>query len=127
MNDINVTMNLSTEDRARLDRIIAALENSGTLYQAPAAQEPEKPAEMTPEVEPQVNTQPEPEPVKEEAKPAPTATKADIRTMVVKLVGAKKKDGVEKIIKSFAPSVTDLPDDKLDEVMAQLKALEVEA
>ena len=113
MNEIKVTTELCAEDRARLDRLIAALESAGTPYTAP-----ETPVEK-PKQEPAHECGERPaDPV------PPKATKADIRTKVVTLVGAKKKAEVESIIKAYAPSVTELPDDKLDEVMQKLTELE---
>lgn len=123
MNEMKVTLELCAEDRTRLDRILAALENIGTPFSAPV-EKAEKPVKKAPEEPKKAEPQPQPEPVKEEAKPAPTVTKADIRTKVVTLVGAKKKAEVEAIIKAYAPSVTELPDDKLDEVMQKLTELE---
>ena len=124
MNELKVTLELCAEDRTRLDRILAALENvtAPVVMTSTISAEAEKPAEKAPKVELPANTQPQPEPVKEEAKP--TATKAEIRSKVVALVGAKKKAEVEAIIKAYAPSVTELPDDKLDEVMQKLTELE---
>lgn len=128
MNEMKVTLELCTEDRARLDRILAALENIGTPVTTEPAPvvEVEKTTQKAPEAEPQVNTQPEPEAPKAEPKPAPTVTKDEIRTKVVALVNAKKKDQVMAIIKAHAASVTDLPEDKLDEVMQKLTELEKE-
>lgn len=129
MNEMKVTLELCAEDRTRLDRILAALEADAILahHPAPVAVEAKKPIEKAPEEPKKAEPQPQPEPVKEEAKPEPTVTKADIRTKVVALVGAKKKAEVEQIIKAYAPSVTELPDDKLGEVMAKLTELEVQA
>jgi len=125
MNEMKVTLELCAEDRTRLDRILAALESNGTPFAAPVA-EVEKPTQKAPEAKPQAITQPEPEAPKAEEKPAPKVTKDEIRTKVVALVNAKKKDQVMAIIKAHAASVTDLPEDKLDEVMEQLTALEKE-
>ena len=122
MNEIKVITELCAEDRARLDRILAALENKES---APAA-EVEKPEKKAPKLERYIAPNPEPEAPKVEEKPAPKVTKDEIRTKVVALVNAKKKDQVMAIIKAYAASVTDLPEDKLDEVMEQLTALEKE-
>lgn len=125
MNEMKVNLELCAEDRTRLDRILAALENIGTPFSAPVA-EVEKPTQKAPKAEPQVNTQPEPEAPKAEEKPTPTVTKDEIRMKVVALVNAKKKDQVMAIIKAHAASVTDLPEDKLDEVMQKLTELEAQ-
>ena len=121
MNEIKVTTELCAEDRARIDRLIAALESAGTPYTAvlSTTAEPEHVQVTEPELDPPHECGERPA----ESVP-PKTTKADIRTKVVTLVGAKKKAEVEAIIKAYAPSVTELPDDKLDEVMRQLTELE---
>lgn len=137
MNELKVTLELSAEDRANLDAIRQLFERTvNQLFErvcaaaempeeAPVA-EVEKPEKKAPKLERYIAPNPEPEAPKAEEKPAPKVTKDEIRTKVVALVNAKKKDQVMAIIKAHAASVTDLPDDKLDEVMAQLVDLEKE-
>lgn len=137
MNELKLTLELSAEDRANLDAIRQLMERTvNHLFEraCAAAEKPEaapvaeveKPEKKAPKLERFVAPNPEPEAPKTEEKPEPKVTKDEIRTKVVALVNAKKKDQVMAIIKAHAASVTDLPEDKLDEVMAQLVALEKE-
>lgn len=56
---------------------------------------------------------------------APKATKADVQAMVIKLAapGTGKKDAVKTIVNEYAKKVSEIPEDKLDEVMAKLNKL----
>lgn len=133
----SITINLSAEDRARLDRLAEVIE-AMTTPQAPQilgeSAEPEKenthPAEMEPtpfpeEIEPQAPVSPmpttEPEPVAEDA---PAVTHKDVKELVIELAGAGKTDKVKEIVTAYAKKVTDLPEDKLAEVYKQLTALQ---
>lgn len=121
MNSITVTVNLSEEDRARLDKIIEALmpqdlepvKYAGALQVEPqtATTKPEQP-------EPAAETQPE------QPEPAPQHTRAELQHLVVTLTSAGKKAEVRAIVLAVAPKVSDIPEDKIDEVFEQLKALE---
>ena len=99
-----------------------------TGWDAPPAQ-PEQPE---PAAEPQPDTQPEPaddsEPIPEpEPQPEPAApqhTRAELQHLVVTLTSAGKKAEVRAIVLAVAPKVSDIPEDKIDEVFEQLKALE---
>lgn len=128
-----ITIEFSAEDRARLDRIAAALEGakpkcdscvSTALDAMKAAQS--APMEFTKE-------EPQPEPTKPTAaqEPPQTATEdkptvsvADIQRKVVALSNAGKKAEVREIVKAYADKVSGIPEDKLGEVWAQLTALE---
>ena len=119
MNEIKLTVELSKEDRQRLDVISDTLElirlaltTAGTPYSAP---EPEAKAEPAPEAEPATAPQ-------EAAQQ--TVTKADTQKKVVELSAAGKKDAVREIVQRYAKKVSDIPEDKLAEVWAQLTALE---
>lgn len=120
MNSITVTVNLSEEDRARLDKIIEAL--------TPQDLEPVKYAGAL-QVEPQTATTEQPEPTAEPQpeQPAPAApqhTRAELQHLVVTLTSAGKKAEVRAIVLAVASKVSDIPEDKIDEVFEQLKALE---
>lgn len=130
-----ITIELCTEDRARLDAILAALQkasprcdNCVRMVKDLCAQNdaPEAPQEPT-EEEP-TNTQPEPEkPTEakpENESPAPEVTVEDIRSKVLQLTGAGKKDEVRAIVKEYAEKVGDIPADKRAEVLERLTALE---
>ena len=55
----------------------------------------------------------------------PKATKADVQAMVQKLATptSGKRDEVKRIVNEYAPRVSGIPEDKLDEVMQRLAAL----
>ncbi len=120
-----ITIELCAEDRARLDRIIAALEGGKTMPEvveetpAPVAQEPAE----APPAEPPAVTTPEPE-KPAEAEISAQFTKSDIQRKVVSLSAAGRKDEVRNIVKAYADRVSAIPEDKVDEVMAKLAALE---
>lgn len=124
----HITIELCTEDRARLDRILDALErvaprqlyalDLGTATEG-AENEPEAPKAETPK-----ETQPEPEKPTQPEKTAPTVTVEDVRSKVIQLNGTGKKAEVFAIVKAYASKVTDIPADKLAEVLDKLNALE---
>lgn len=104
---------------AKLDKILHMLEGLSGI-QAPATQ---------PEPQPAQTTQPKPEtpaaPAEEPQEPGKTYSQADLRQLVVKLSAAGKKAQVREIITAYAAKVSDLPEDKYNEVGAKLAALEV--
>jgi hypothetical protein len=151
-NVINLTVSLLDEDRARIEALTAALQNLGPHLaepqNAPQAQEAEPVKETTPTTEkPQENaSQAEPEPIPDitplpdigdgsevpapqiEAMGTPVSepfyTREDVRCKVVALCATGKRPEVKEIVNAYAESVTLLPEDKLDEVMGKLNALE---
>lgn len=139
MNNITVTVELCAEDRARLDKILAALESHDCSKCVDAAVKftaanagpfepvavPEKFSEALVEAEPEtVNTFAEEKPAEAEKQPeAPTVSHADIQRKVVELSAAGKKAEVRDIVTTYAKKVSDLPEDKLTEVWAKLNAL----
>lgn len=151
MNEIKITHELCAEDRARIDRLTAALElvskkgkKVTTEEKATApevtpekAEEPTKATEatapaVTPEkVETPAEATSEPEKAEDPKKETkPSVTIAQIQQKVVQLVtsnGGVKKAAVREVISAYAPKVSDLPEDKWDEVWAKLTALEKEA
>lgn len=142
MNNINVTIELCAEDRARLDHLIAEVMNLTNKVKAPAeepakekpvqkaAETPTTPAVEEPEKEkPEAEKPAEPEPAKPEEASEPKVTAAEIRALVQKLVapGTGKRDATKGIVMQYAPNVSDIPADKYDEVFKKLKALEVQA
>lgn len=149
MNNITVTMELCAEDRARLDRLIEATENAvrsredanammrshlgNNSEKAPAqeaAEAPQTPAIEEPKKEKAEAEKPaESEPAKPAEVSEPTVTPADVRALVQKLVapGTGKRDATKAIVTQYAANVGSIPEDKLSEVYAKLKALEVGA
>lgn len=145
----NIIIELSAEDRARLDRLTEALERRAT-QEAPTASTPDPIKERLAEVlaateapknaptatEPQTPpvVQPTEEaPTAEETAPAeeakPTVTTEQIRQKVILLsaAGGQKKAKAREIVSAYAPKISDLPEDKLTEVWNKLTALETEA
>lgn len=109
-NNINLTVELGAEDRARLDKIIDLLGAARRI-----------PVEMGDCPSPVVE---KPEPVKEETQP--TVTLDEVRLLVQKLAtpSSGKRDAVRSIVMKYAKSVSDIPADKLTEVHAELVALD---
>lgn len=130
-----ITIELCAEDRARLDRLTAALEAARTpVIIEETIAEPEEYAtlETSPET-PQkadeadkVETTPtEPEtPKKAEEPAAPEVTAEDIRNKYMSLATTPKKAQAHALIKSYAERVSDIPADKRAEVLEKLTALE---
>ena len=122
-----ITIELCAEDRARLDAILDALNNgrscekcvdSVAQYAAAVAtsaaqtNEEEEPAKVeTPAAE-------------NEQESAPEVKREDVQSLVVTLSAANKKAEVRAIVKEYADRVSAIPEDKLSEVWAKLKALE---
>ena len=141
----HITIELCTEDRARIDRLTAALEalqpptvgmdlnaitKPGTyrVEQAAPTQSPAEPAgaaeaetPATPQPEAEATTTADPDPVAE-AKPAPTTQ--ELQQTVIALVNKGKKADVSAIVKSYAATVSGIPEDKRAECMERLNALE---
>ena len=117
-----ITIELSTEDRARLDRLIAALENKTTQAETPADPVTEALAEVLDNV-----TEPT---VEESTTTEETTITADlIQQKVMELCkanGGKHKGTVKDIVTAYAPTVSKIPEDKWSEVWDKLIALEAE-
>lgn len=124
----------------KLDNIEAALPTVGTPFdavRAPVVVEPEQvETDTTQEEKPQAV---EAAPVAEAVEPeAPKYTKDDIQAMVRKLAAPTstepekaerekaKREKAKAIVQSYAPKVSDIPEDKYAEVMEKLTALDAE-
>lgn len=144
-----ITIELCTEDRARLDRIIEALGNhhncehcvSAAITMTKAAQaEAETPTAEANEPAPTTNPPEEEKPaetptehpldappieVDEPTAPeAPKVEPAEVQRKVVDLCSKGKKAEVKAVIMTYAPNVSSIPADKLAEVLEKLNALE---
>jgi hypothetical protein len=142
----HITIELCAEDRARIDRLAAALEalqpqtihvddpiqkalaeqvakSEKTPKQSPveSAGEAKTETPATPQPEAETTAVEEPAPVAEE-KPAPTT--AELQQKVIALVNKGKKAEVAAIVKSYAATVSGIPEDKRAECMDKLNALE---
>lgn len=129
-NEIKVEMSLCQEDRDRLDKIIELLTPQELLVAV--EREPVKgidqPAEKAPQSEqeapaPWDKDAPDLPGVAEEA-PTVKYSKEDVQQKVVSLAAAGKKAEVREIVEAYAERVSLIPEDKLDEVMDKLIALE---
>lgn len=112
---INLTIDLTEEDRSRLDTIINLLEQ--VTRSAPA---------QTPSVS---EVSAEPEPPQEVVQALDTAqtseiTPEDIQKMTMKLIRAGKKTETKKVVSEYAERISAIPEDKLTECLARLQALE---
>ena len=142
-----ITIELCAEDRARLDKLTAALEKISVQAVAAEPAEPDEVQQALTEVlaKAETPTAPTEEPAKVETPKAeetlteatetseapaeePKVTLEQIQQKVVQLCAAApgKKAQVRAIITAHAPTVTALKDqpDKWDEVWEQLTALE---
>ena len=122
-----ITIELSAEDRARLDSILAALQNSrtdcdrcaGAVAEMFSGPRPEDPSVEKAAAEAPVAVQAEP--LKENT---PGATLGDVQAAVVRLSAAGRKAEARAIVLAYAERVSAIPEDKLDEALQKLKALE---
>jgi hypothetical protein len=146
-----ITIELCAEDRARLDAILAALQQGpdcdkcvkGVVtyvdhMMGQGAAEEEKPAEATTEApaeapadEPaEADTIPAEEetPVEVKSEPAEAVdfdkVRAEVQSLVVRLSASGKKDQARKIVQAYASRVSAIPEDKLIEAKGKLTALE---
>lgn len=146
-----ITIELCAEDRDRIDRLTGVMEAriaqverilaraedtedsqpddiQKALAEKAPAQSPVEPAgeakaetPATPQPEPEAAAPAEPAPVAE-AKPVPTT--AELQQKVIALVNKGKKADVAAIVKSYAATVSGIPEDKRAECMERLIALE---
>lgn len=152
-----ITIELCAEDRARIDRLAAAMEARITQVEriiaerAETAPEPETSdpvqealaetlARVSDRVEATENateeaetstpttTPPEEEKPKDEEPTQPEATKTvdhtELRAKVIELSAKGLKTQTRDVILAYAPTVKDVPEDKLNECYAKLVALE---
>ena len=135
-----ITIELSVEDRERLDKLLAAVDalnasplaNQGMIAIADAGTHAEQPSEphTAQENAPSkvtTTTAYAPQSAAQTAtEPSDAVTLADVQRKVVELCGPpyNKKAQVREIVKAYAPKVTGIPADKCAEVLAKLNALE---
>ena len=135
----HITIELCEEDRQRLDLITSLL--MAGIERQEAKKEPVNmvnPAELVKPVNEhpvdEVSPHAAPEPVAEpdpdqlsffDEAPAKVYTKEDVQALVLKLAAPStgKKDAVKAIVNEYAKKVSDIPEDKLNEVMAKLNQL----
>ena len=137
-----IIIELAAEDRKRLDDILAALQNGPRCDKCvqPVVAAMDGQNEPQSEEKPQAKEEPE-APVfveetaatpGEEGDPAEAAdepvevkySKEEVRKKVVELCAAGHKTAVREIVNQYAPNVTEIPENKCDEVMEKLLQLE---
>ena len=123
----HITIELCAEDRARLDRLAEALERRVCDKCVTAAIEFTKTTHET-KTEPapveapkEEETSPQEEPVTASA--APTVDRAELRAKVIELSAKGLKEQTRDIVRAYAQTVTDVPEDKVAECYAKLVAL----
>lgn len=131
--NINLTLSISDEDRARIDALLNKLApvemKTETFHEIDPEIPPKKPQEA-PKAETKEESQPEPEKPAEVAQPesydvmAPQYTVAEVQQKVVALCADGKKAEVKAIVSAYAEKVSAIPAEKADEVMERLNALE---
>lgn len=112
----HITIELCGEDRTRLDRLAEVLEKYLSV-KSPSCNAMTALPEATPE-EPETEAPAKPE--------KPTVSLADVQALVQKLATptSGKRDAVKSIVNAYAKRVSDIPADKLAEVMTKLTELE---
>ena len=113
-----ITIELCEQDRQRLD-LIASLLMTG-IEGMKKAEAPEQVVEHPVD---EVILYAVPDPVAEPEQV--NYTKADVQALVMKLAapGTGKKDAVKAIVNEYAKKISDIPEEKLNEVMAKLNQL----
>lgn len=97
------------EGKEKWESVQAPWEADAVGTNEPKTEEAEAPAEA--------------EEVKEEKKTEPTVTTAQLQKMAIELSAQGKKVEVRDIVKAYAEKISELPEDKLDEVMSRLEEL----
>lgn len=125
METLQVTINLSAEDRARLDSILDALRNSRVDCERCAASVAEM---FSGRQAPAAVEAPAEEPEAVQAEPpkenVPQASVEDVQAAVVRLTAAGRKAEAREIVRAYAERISAIPEDKLCEALQRLQALE---
>lgn len=142
---IRVEVNLSQEDRARLDAILATLQDlkpnchscvesavfmTKNLAERAAAPAPNQERTKNAAEHPVEEAIPHaaPEPAAEPAPAEPQYTQADILAVVQRLIGpgSTKREQAKAIVNDYATKISAIPAEKYNEVMDRLITLEKE-
>ena len=141
----HITIEFCQEDRKRIDELIGMagwivgalkdmtapviMQDANGITICKAMDIPTQPEPVTEhpvdEVSPHAAPDPD-QPFFDQAPTEPTNfTKADVQALVLKLAapGTGKKDAVKAIVNEYAKKVSDIPEEKLNEVMAKLQKL----
>lgn len=126
MNNLNLTIELCAEDRARLDAIIAALQAVGTPFSPTAPSQTVETAPETHDAPTTVTGSPEPEqPAQDMQDGTETqhATHGMVQDLVITLSSQGHKAEAREIVQRYAPRVSAIPDADLDAVYVALDAV----
>ena len=150
----HITIELCEEDRARIDRLIAAVEKRTVQVESAleqrysikpeeqkddplqkaladaldrASKTTESNAEATETQTPTITPQTEEKPTREETEPTATTktvTRAELGAKVREMMTKGFKEQTKEIVRSYAPTVPEVPEDKVAECYARLVKLE---
>jgi hypothetical protein len=132
MNNLNLTIELCAEDRARLDAILTALQAVGTPFNPPELAQPGKKDPETHDAPTPVTSGPETEqPAQDTQDSAETqdgaetqhATHGMVQDLVITLASQGHKAEAREIVQRYAPRVSAIPDADLDAVFTALDAV----
>lgn len=126
MNNLNLTIELCAEDRARLDAILTALQAVGTPFSPPEPTQPVETAPETNDAPAPVTSGHEPEqPAQDTQNSAETqhATHGMVQDLVITLASQGYKAEAREIVQRYAPRVSAIPDADLDAVYVALDAV----
>lgn len=126
MNNLNLTIELCAEDRARLDAILTALQAVGTPFGSPESAQPVETATETHDAPAPVTSGSELEqPAQDTQDGAETqhATHGMVRDLVITLSSQGHKAEAREIVQRYAPRVSAIPDADLDAVYVALDAV----
>ena len=123
----SISINIKLADKALLEDINNNLKSLLKALEGKKKWEPdqapwEADAVGTNEPKAEAEAPAEAEEVKEE-KTEPTVTTAQLQKMAIELSAEGKKVEVRDIVKAYAEKISELPEDKLGEVMSRLEAL----
>lgn len=126
MNNLNLTIELCAEDRARLDAILTALQAVGTPFSPPEPAQPVETAPETPDSPAPVTGGPEPEQTAQDTQDSAEtqhATHGMVQDLVITLASQGHKAEAREIVQRYAPRVSAIPDADLDAVYVALDAV----
>lgn len=126
MNNLNLTIELCAEDRARLDAILTALQAVGTPFNPPELAQPGKKDPETHDAPTPVTSGPETEQPAQDTQDGPEtqhATHGIVQDLVITLASWGHKSEAREIVQRYAPRVSAIPDADLDAVYVALDAV----
>lgn len=113
--EIKGTVSLDPKDRELLEELLAHLRGATPVAEKAEPVKQDEPAPVT--IEPE---EPKADP---EALPVCIVTREKLQTLVVQLCGTDKKAQAAAIVKSYAPRVSAIPEDKIGAVYTELLGL----